>query len=85
VLEAAAMGRAIITTDVPGCRETVMESKNGLLVPPRDPGALAAAMRRFAGARAYVAAAGSASLALARERFEVTKVNAEVVKVIEGR
>jgi glycosyltransferase involved in cell wall biosynthesis len=85
VLEAAAMGRAIITTDVPGCRETVVEGKNGLLVPPRDPDALADAMRRFAEDRAYVAAAGAASLALARERFDVTKVNAEMVKVIEGR
>jgi glycosyltransferase involved in cell wall biosynthesis len=85
VLEAAAMGRAIITTDVPGCRETVVEGENGLLVPPRDPDALADAMRRFAEDRAYVAAAGAASLALARQRFDVTKVNSEMVKVIEGR
>jgi glycosyltransferase involved in cell wall biosynthesis len=85
LLEAAAMGRAIITTDLPGCRETVVEGNNGLLVPPRDPDALAEAMRRFAEDRAYVAAAGAASLALARERFDVTKVNAEMVKVIEDR
>src|SRR3546814_8590412 len=35
VLEAMAMGRAIITTDAPGCRQTVEEGRNGYLVPPR--------------------------------------------------
>lgn len=43
-LEALASGRPIITTDVPGCRETVVQGYNGLLVPPRNPTALAQAM-----------------------------------------
>lgn len=84
VLEAAAMGRAIVTTDVPGCRETVMEGKNGLLVPARDAEALAGAMRQFARDPDFVATAGAASLALARERFDVEIVNAAMMKVIEG-
>lgn len=46
-LEAMAMGRAIVTTDAPGCRETVIEGVNGFLVPPRDPVALAEAMEKF--------------------------------------
>lgn len=45
--EAMAFGRPVITTDAPGCRETVDEGVNGYLVPPRDPAALAEAMRRF--------------------------------------
>tara|TARA_B110000003_G_scaffold269501_1_gene300630 strand:- start:9853 stop:10968 length:1116 start_codon:yes stop_codon:yes gene_type:complete len=44
VLEAMAMGRPIITTDVPGCRETVMEDKNGILANLRDPNSAAQAM-----------------------------------------
>ena len=47
VLEAMAMGRPIITTDVPGCRETVIEGYNGFLISPRDPQSLAEAMERF--------------------------------------
>jgi glycosyltransferase involved in cell wall biosynthesis len=45
LLEAAACGLPIVTTDVPGCREVVRHGRNGLLVPARDPAALAAAIR----------------------------------------
>jgi len=45
LLEAAAAGRPIITTDAPGCREIVRDGRNGLLVPPRDPVALANAIQ----------------------------------------
>jgi glycosyltransferase involved in cell wall biosynthesis len=44
LLEAAACGRPIVATDVPGCREIVRPGENGLLVPPRDAGALADAL-----------------------------------------
>jgi glycosyltransferase involved in cell wall biosynthesis len=47
LLEAAATGRAIITCDMPGCREAVCHEKNGLLVPPRSPEALAEAMQKL--------------------------------------
>lgn len=47
LLEAAASGRAIVTCDVPGCREVVRHQDNGLLVPPRDAGALADALERL--------------------------------------
>ncbi len=47
VLEAMAMGRAVITTDAPGCRETVLDGDNGFLVPVKDTDALAQAMLRF--------------------------------------
>ena len=47
LIEAAACGRSIVTTDMPGCREVVRHEENGLLVPARDPAALAAALRRL--------------------------------------
>jgi glycosyltransferase involved in cell wall biosynthesis len=47
LIEAAASGRAIVTTDTPGCREAVHGGDNGLLVPPRDAAALADALARL--------------------------------------
>ncbi|TQV84233.1 glycosyltransferase family 4 protein [Exilibacterium tricleocarpae] len=47
LIEAAASGRAIVTTDMPGCREIVRNNRNGLLVPPRDVVALASALEKL--------------------------------------
>ena len=47
LLEAAATGRALITSDIPGCREAVVKGKNGLLVPPQDSESLFNAMKSF--------------------------------------
>jgi glycosyltransferase involved in cell wall biosynthesis len=47
LIEAAAAGKAIVTTDVPGCREIVRDGDNGLLVPPQNASALAAALARL--------------------------------------
>lgn len=50
LLEAAACGRPLVATDVPGCRDVVQDGRNGFLVPPRDAAALAAALARLAAA-----------------------------------
>ena len=47
LMEAMAMRKPIITTDIPGCRETVEDGQNGFLIPPRNAAALADAIRRF--------------------------------------
>jgi glycosyltransferase involved in cell wall biosynthesis len=47
LIEAASCGRAIVTTDTPGCREIVIDGENGFLVPPHDAKALAQAIRRL--------------------------------------
>ncbi len=75
ILEAMAMGRAIITTDAPGCRETVRHDVNGLLVPPRDVARLAAAMARLIEQPDRRAAMGAESLALCRAKYDVKMVN----------
>ena len=78
--EAMAMGRAIITTDVPGCRETVVDGENGFLVPVRDPQALAQAMCQFIEQPELIARMGARSRQLAEEKYDVHKVNARLLQ-----
>ena len=75
ILEGLAMGRPVVTTDAPGCRETVVPEQNGFLIPPRDPDALASAMERFITEPGLAATMGAASRRLAEEKFDVDKVN----------
>ncbi|HEX8240121.1 MAG TPA: glycosyltransferase family 4 protein [Allosphingosinicella sp.] len=79
VLEAMAMGRAVITTEAPGCRNTVVEGENGLLVPVADADALYRAMRRFVEEPELARTMGEASLRLVREKYDVDKVNAAIL------
>ena len=80
VLEAMAMGRAVITSDAPGCRETVSESVNGYLVPVRDVSRLADAMRRFIDTPELIGAMGRKSREAAEAKYDVDKVNADILK-----
>jgi glycosyltransferase involved in cell wall biosynthesis len=83
VLEALATARPVITTDAPGCRETVLHGHNGLLVPPRNAGALAAAMlQMIRQSDTETQRMAQASLELARDRFDVQKVNAQLLSVM---
>ena len=82
VLEAMAMGRAVITTDVPGCRETVKNGVNGFLVPVKDSEALAEAMVRFIEEPDLIEKMGKESRRLAEERFDVYKVNRVINQVM---
>lgn len=75
VLEAMAMGRPVITTDAPGCRQTVIDGDNGFLVPVKSAAALAQAMRRFIDEPELVARMGSRSRLIAQEKYDVHKVN----------
>jgi glycosyltransferase involved in cell wall biosynthesis len=82
VLEAMSMGRAVITTDMPGCRETVVDGVNGFLTPPRDSSALAARMEQFARVPALAARMGLASRRIAEDRFAVTKINRDMLNAM---
>ena len=81
-LEALATGRAIVTTDAPGCRETVERGINGTLVAPRDANALAEACLKFATDARLREKMGAASRALAESRFDVRAVNATIAEAL---
>ena len=81
VLEAMAMGRAIITTDVPGCRETVKTGTNGILVPPRNSEALFAAMASLAGNSRAVKGMARASRHIAEEKYEGKSVARDIMRL----
>lgn len=82
--EAMAMGRPVITTNVPGCRETVVEGVNGFLIPPRDPQTLADRMMRFLDQPGLIESMGRESRRLAEERFDVHKVNRRLIGLMLG-
>ncbi len=74
VMEAMSMGRACLVTDVPGCREAVVSERTGLVVPARDPAALAMAMERFIAHPPMAARMGAAGRALVEEKFDADVV-----------
>ncbi|SFQ10998.1 Glycosyltransferase involved in cell wall bisynthesis [Geopseudomonas sagittaria] len=80
VLEAMAMGRPIITTDAPGCRETVVDGDNGFLVPVKAVDELAAAMLRFIEEPELAARMGARSRQIAEEKYDVHRINAVMLK-----
>ena len=79
LLEGAAMGMPIITTDSPGCREVVERKKNGFLVPIKDPIALANAMEKLAGNPALVSKMGKESRNLVKRKFDSKIVVKEIL------
>lgn len=84
VLEALAVGRPVITTDAPGCRETVINGLNGLLVPVGSAAPLADAMRHMVELPAEaLIAMGAASRQLAESRFDVVAVNGKLATILE--
>jgi len=79
LLEPAAMGRPLIATDVPGCREIARDGVNALLVPPDDAGALAAALERLADDAELRRRFGAASRALVESELAADAVGAATV------
>ena len=80
VLEAMAMGRPIITTDAPGCRETVVDGENGYLVPVQSVDALVEAMLRFIDDPALAERLGTRSREFAVDKYDVHKINAVMLR-----
>ncbi len=74
-LEAMATGRPVVTTDAPGCRETVQDGVTGALVPVADVDALARAIARLITNPEALRRMGAAGRVLAEQRFDVRDVN----------
>lgn len=75
VLEAMACGRPAITTDAPGCRETVTDGVNGYLVPVKDADAIVEAMERILDEPETTKRMASEARRICEERYDVRKVN----------
>jgi len=83
VLEALSTGLAVITTDVTGCRETVSNGVNGFLIEQRDLASLTNAMRSLLEKPEQVVSMSHASRQLAESRFDVNKVNDEIMGIVK--
>jgi len=84
LLEAAACGRPLVATDVPGCREVVENGVNGLLVPPANPMALAEALERLLRDPVLRQQMGTAARRRVEERFSDAIINARTLEVYES-
>ena len=83
VLEAMSMCRPIITTDAPGCRETVVHEKNGLLVPVKDQVSLAnAMMKMLEKSDEKIETMARESFLIAKNKYEINKVNQSILDIM---
>lgn len=83
LLEGAAVGRALVATDVPGCREVVIHDENGLLVPAHDTDALADALEHLASRPELRVKMGARSRELVESEFDVSHVVDQTLKLYE--
>jgi glycosyltransferase involved in cell wall biosynthesis len=83
LIEAAAVGRAIVTTDVPGCREVVKDGKNGFLVPAKDAKKLAVAIQKLINNPKLLNNMGKKSRLIAEQEFSIQQIVEQTLKLYE--
>jgi glycosyltransferase involved in cell wall biosynthesis len=79
VLEAMAMGRAIVTTDAPGCRETIRDGEEGFLIEPRNAHALAVALERFILEPDLAWLLAEKAYKRAQKKYDVRRINSQMM------
>ena len=84
LIEAAACGRAVVTTDIPGGREAIEPGKSGLLVPPRDADALADAIQLLIENQDLRRQMGRAGRELAKQKFRIEEVVAQHLSIYDA-
>lgn len=82
VLEAMAMGRSIITSDAPGCRETVIDGENGYLIAVKDIEGLVEKMEYLILNPNVSSAMGEKSLVVAKDKYDVNTVNQSIISIM---
>ncbi len=85
LVEAAASGRAVVTTDMPGCREAIDPGETGVLVPARDAGALAQAIRELLTNSTARRLMGQAGRRLAEREYAIEHIAAQHLEIYRGR
>jgi glycosyltransferase involved in cell wall biosynthesis len=83
ILEAMASGRPIITTNTPGCRETVIEGVNGFLIPIKDENSLVEKMEWFIKNPEEIQKMGKCSYDLCKAKYEVDIINKQMLSILE--
>lgn len=84
ILEALSVGLPIITTNTPGCKETVKNNSNGFLIPPQNLETLIDAMEFFLKNKDKIKEMGINSRKYAEERFDVNIINADLLKYVQS-
>ena len=82
ILESLSMGMPIITTEMPGCKETVVHEENGFLIPPKKLESLINSMQYFIKKPNVIGEYGKKSRALAESKFDVDIINRDLIKII---
>lgn len=83
VLEAMSMGRPIITTDAPGCKETVIHGENGFIVPIKNVDELVVSMKKFIDNPSLIVDFGKQSRKIAMDKYDVYKVNNTILSALQ--
>ena len=83
LMEAMSMGRPIVATDVPGCRDVVVDGKNGFLVPVRTPEALAKALKSFLEDSTLTARMGKEGRFIAETELDARKAADLILSVMK--
>lgn len=84
ILEALSVGLPIITTKMPGCRETIVDGKNGILIEPKNQDSLTMAMRFFLKNPEKVEGMGIESRILAESKFDVNLINKNLLEAVNA-
>ena len=84
ILEALSIGMPVITTNTPGCKETVLRNENGILIEPKQLNELILGIRFFLENPASIGPMGNRSRKLAEERFNVDIINDMILKIINN-
>ncbi len=83
LMEAMSMGRPVVATDVPGCRDVVSDGRNGFLVPAKDPEALAKALEAFIEDGTLAARMGKEGRSIAETELDARKAADLILKVMK--